>query len=193
MARELRTLLLWGRRLRASALAAAPGGEGSWTGGRERGCRGIPNSQARFVLRGWREDGTLRAALETEIYTPNARRAANAQCFVRFSSTWLSAAPGCAVSPGGNSFESGLCDYSRGFSLSRGEVEGPWGSSLLEPKAVSGSKIRGGVCAGNGPHQRGHLSLLVAVLFLLASKLFHTRVLHEYCISHLLSGSIDKT
>ena len=36
MARELRTLLLWGRRLRAPALATACGGEGDWTraGGR---------------------------------------------------------------------------------------------------------------------------------------------------------------
>lgn len=35
MARELRTLLLWGRRLRAPALAATPGGEGNRTGGRD--------------------------------------------------------------------------------------------------------------------------------------------------------------
>lgn len=65
MARELRALLLWGRRLRAPVLAAFPGGEG----GRGRGRAGPSEASSPFLFRGRR--GGL-----CEIGAPSARRAA---------------------------------------------------------------------------------------------------------------------
>lgn len=69
MAREVRTLLLWGRRLRAAALAATPGGEGNRTGRRD-GMHGGSEAVSPSV------GGARTAALARHggpIYSPRAR------------------------------------------------------------------------------------------------------------------------
>ena len=63
MARELRALLLWGRRLRVSALAAIPGGKGSRAGGWE--CRSTPRPGGRSALHGEHGDAILCAVWGT--------------------------------------------------------------------------------------------------------------------------------
>lgn len=83
MARELRALLLWGRRLRAPVLPAAPGGEGDWTGGRVRVCIVLPRPRACFVLCGRHRNGTPRAEWETVRFVcqmRSERRTSSARC-----------------------------------------------------------------------------------------------------------------
>lgn len=174
MARELRTLLLWGCRLRAPALAVARGGEGGrarrveseW--GRARA--ELSGSRAPF-LRGRRGDGSSVLGLGDfcEVYASNALRAANAEPSVRSGVTWLGPAPGCRVSPEVTGLSPGLRDCSRGFSPTsssgRVEAEGSRAPRSWSRRHFRAVEIEGRVCAGKGLHQGDYLSPLVVFLF----------------------------
>lgn len=116
MARELRALLLWGRRLRAPALAAARAGEGGRTGGRGRVCvtlRG-PEPASFSERRGY---GTLCVARETVRFmrqTHDERRMPSLRCVLVPQAPALPRCPQeeTRLSPS-------PCDYSRGFSSGR--------------------------------------------------------------------------
>lgn len=112
MAREVRALVLWGRRLRAPALAVASGGEGRLTGGRGRVCA-APETPTPFRLLCRRGKGTLRAAWETVRFTCQTRGERRA-----LGASWShlprSALPGCSQEV--TRLNPGVCDYDRGFS-----------------------------------------------------------------------------